>query len=128
MRIFFSQGEVFDFTHACNKWQMLASFQKEHQVPSGGVLRCWRKVLRQDVDSIVLSVTRFTNQDAFSFKERSERKHTWHRAQRYHAHLSVWLQLCDIETSILLIHSLRFFPPHLCLQMRLTEAGIQESG
>lgn len=91
MRIVFSQGEVFDFTNPCNKWQMLASFQKEHQVPTGRVLRCWRKVLRQDVDSTVFSVTRFINQDTFSFKERIERKHTWHRVQRHHTRLSVWL-------------------------------------
>lgn len=89
MRIVFSQGEVFNFAKSRNKWQMLASFQKEHRVPSGRALRCWRQVLRQDVDSIVLSVARFINQDTFSFMEGSERKCTWHRVQRHYIHLSV---------------------------------------
>ena len=89
MRIVFSQGEGFNFAKTRNKWQMLASFQKEHRVPSGRVLRCWRQVLRQDVDSIVLRVARFINQDNSSFMEGSESKCTWHRVKRYYMHLPV---------------------------------------
>lgn len=89
MRIVFSQTEVFNFAKSCNKGQMFASLQKEKQIPSGRVLRRWRQVLRQDVDSIVLSVARFINQDAFPVVEGSERKCTWHGVQRYYIHFSV---------------------------------------
>ena len=91
MRIVFSRGEVFNFTKSRHKWQMLASFQQEHRVPNGRVLRCWRQGLRQDVDSIVLGAAQFIKQDTFSFTEGSERKRTWHRGQRYYMHLAVSL-------------------------------------
>lgn len=52
------------------------------------------------MDSIALNVAQFSKWDALPFADGSERKHTWHKEQRYCTHLPVQLN-SDVKLSIL---------------------------